>query len=281
MQKFYQSSSTKSLKLMSLICFLFLSLAGCQGNDSGDDSIASQLTAPNIIIPDSANVGIGSFSLFSVDSDVEIDGYEILYQVVIGSDEEFTDTVYDQHVSVQEMTTTSGTIYTPNFDDVAWPELNHGETYYIKVRRVARKEGEEDIVGDYSDAAEFNAPNLTCFIPVPETTELDSQLLNFSVNEDIANCSTILTTLISVYSIQYEFQLASDQAFSSIEATGTIDISDLANPSKSFTLANTLNDGTYYWRVRIRVVIDADTIIVGPYSEARPLSVAAATTTAQ
>ena len=292
MQNFYQSTLVKNLKLIPLLCFLFLGLASCQGNDSGDDTRDSNtptssttttqgddmLTAPNITL--SGNTGTDILTLFSIDSDPQIEGYEILYQVEIASDQEFASIVYNELIDVKEETASDGTSYfTPNFQDVTWPSLTTGDTYYLRVRRVAKKDGEEDIVGDYSDATEFSAPDLTCFIPVPQTTELDSNedphVLNFSLHTDSASCGTTSATIIN----SYEIQVASDQDFSNIEETGVLDrtpdLANLEDLSRSFSLTNALTDGTYYWRVRNRLTINADNIIVGPYSEAKELSVTA------
>ena len=293
MKKFCQSNLLKNLKLVSLLCFLLLGLAGCNkgnqipqiggGNNTRPSSpadpaqpntnnadrsdIAAQLTAPQINVSD--NIG-GGLSLFSVGSDLQLEGYQILYQVEIASDDAFSDIIYDEHVSVQEVDLSGTTYYTPDFSAVTWPSLTTGQTYHIRVRRVARKSGENDIVGAYSEAVEFTAPDLTCLTPVPQTTTLassdQSHILNFLVHSDSANCGSAAALLIN----SHEIEVASDEEFSSIEETGTVshqatllNVSDL---SRSFTLTNKLSAGTYYWRTRNRIVLDNGDVIVGPYS---------------
>ena len=309
-------SLIKNLKFISLLCFLFLGLVGCKGNNSmpiGDNSnpsnpngtttpttsssnttsttqkeqeqeqeqeqddersnIASQLTAPNIHVD---NIG-GGLSLFSVGSDLQLNGYQILYQVEIASDEEFANIIYNQHVSVQEVDQNGNTYYIPDFENVNWPTLTTGQTYHIRVRRVARKQGEQDIVGAYSDATEFTAPDLTCFTPVSQTTTLASSqqnhVLNFSVHATNSNCGSAVALLIN----SHEFEIASDQQFNTIVQTGTMShqatLLNASNLSRNFTLNNKLSNGTYYWRVRNRVVLDTGDVIVGPYSSGVQLTV--------
>ena len=201
---------------------------------------------------------------------------------MIASDEQFSNTVYDQHIRIKEISVEDGTSYfIPDFENVTWPSLTTGQTYYVKVRRVARKEGQADIVGAYSDVAEFTAPDLTCFTPVPQTTTLDSNqqthVLNFLAHAENANCSSATTIIID----SYEIQIASDEQFSNIEQTGTINnqisLSSLTDLSKDLTLTTTLSSGTYYWKVRNRFAVGTDNIVVGPYSDAIQLSVEEAT----
>ena len=283
MQKCYQSNLLKNLKLISLLCFLFLGLAGCSKGDripqigggerpsnptgpapdNRQTDIADQLTAPQISVSD--NIGGSGLSLFSIGSDLQLEGYQILYQIEIASDEEFSDIIYDEHVSVQEVDIGGTVYYTPDFENINWPSLTTGDTYHIRVRRVARKSGENDVVGAYSEAVEFTAPDLTCFTPVPQTTTIasgqQSHVLNFSVHASNANCNSNITALMS----SHEIEIASDEEFSNIEYTDIISNQTNTNLSRSFTLTSTLSDGTYYWRVRNRVVVISE-VIIGPYS---------------
>ena len=300
MKKYHQSNLIKNLKLISLLCFLFLGLAGCKGNqlpqigegtdttsseettptqqqdqnqdqnqdqdqnnDNGRSDIASRLTAPNINFDSIAG------SLFSIGSNLQIAGYQILYQVEIASDDAFANVIYNEHISVQELDVSGTTYYIPDFANTTWPTLVTGQTYHIRVRRVARKQGEQDIVGAYSDATEFTAPDLTCFTPVPQTTTLtsseQSHVLNFSVHATNLSCDTSALLINS-----HEIEVASDNAFSNIEQTGTmshqVTLSNFSDLSRDFTLTNKLSNGTYYWRVRNRVILENNDVIVGPYS---------------
>ena len=314
MKKYHQSNLIKNIKFISLLCFLFLGLVGCKGNNTsiqipsnGSDSGQSGTTPSNgsdsgqsgttmtttttqsyneqsnivdrLMAP---TINEHTIALFSINNDVQIEGYQILYQVIIASDEQFTNTIYDEHISIKEIIIEDGTSYfIPDFENVTWPTLTTGQTYYVKVRRVARKEGENDIHGAYSNVADFIAPDLICFTPVPQTTTLDSNqqshVLNFLVHAENANCSNASTIIIH----SYEIQIASDEQFNNIEYTGTmnnqINLSNLTDLSKDFTLTSTLNSGTYYWKVRNRISVDTDNIVVGPYSDATQLSVEDAT----